>query len=102
MTIVLIIWPHRTFNEDKQERMYITEQSLTGSRSSATRLEELRPILADTRLAACYDGEHRWLAYQGADNSVILRNIDRKKGQHDYQLNTSRITILSFLTLFRA
>ncbi|KAK6349288.1 hypothetical protein TWF730_010038 [Orbilia blumenaviensis] len=38
----------------------------------------IKPLL-DTKLAVCYDGEHRWLAYQDTNNCIVLRNVDTDK-----------------------
>ncbi|KAK6333229.1 hypothetical protein TWF718_011050 [Orbilia javanica] len=46
---------------------------------NAKKLEGIIAPCKGTSIAACYDGEHRWIAYQSAENSIVLRNIDTDK-----------------------
>ncbi|EGX49226.1 hypothetical protein AOL_s00078g610 [Orbilia oligospora ATCC 24927] len=46
---------------------------------NAKKLEGLIAPCKKTSIAACYDGEHRWIAYQSSENAIVLRNIDTDK-----------------------
>ncbi|KAF3908210.1 hypothetical protein AA313_de0203006 [Arthrobotrys entomopaga] len=57
----------------------IYEMPVWGNKESAKKLEGLIKPCDNTKIAACYDGEHRWIAYQSADNYIVLRNVDTDK-----------------------
>ncbi|KAK6519041.1 hypothetical protein TWF281_003730 [Arthrobotrys megalospora] len=72
-------WLFYQAKETNGTEIFIYEQLLTGTGAGASKLEDISGTIEDTSLAACYDGEHRWLAYQNKDGCVVLRNVDRKK-----------------------
>ncbi|KAF3909795.1 hypothetical protein ABW21_db0201148 [Orbilia brochopaga] len=61
------------------------EIPIWGNRESAKKLEVSMQPCVDTRLAACYDGEHRWIAYQApigsedGESCIVLKNVDTDK-----------------------
>ncbi|KAF3104138.1 hypothetical protein TWF569_008601 [Orbilia oligospora] len=84
-------WLFYQVKDVKANTSIIYEQLLTGTGAGATKVEDTSPTVANTSLAACYDGEHRWLAYQKSNNCVVLRNVDRKK---EAVLENTRYTAL--------